>query len=328
MPAWYEWKYKTDAEPFRVSFQDRTEVDYRIRQFKAYISTNFSTILENHQHIESSVETQGNGEEYYITGESELLELKDKDTLTQKTNKVVLFTKNGRLPENIHFAKKVYSFESLRTGENNHLTEIYSEGDIVLKTNTLVDKLVYSAQSIIIENNVNIHGYARAENKISFSGPAKFRYLYASVIEFDRIQMIPQIDAIDVIGANILRAFVEKYLILPANTELVNHLVVKGQLFIAKHCKITGNIKGYQDIIIEDNTTIFGAIFCNKNIYISDNCFIQGPIVTNGTIIIGKNCFIGSSNSKTSIVAKNINIAKNSAITGQILAKSEGIYLG
>lgn len=328
IPAWYEWKYKTDAEPFVVSFQDRTIVDYSIRLFKEYIFTHFSMILERYQRTESLMELLSNGEAYYITGKSEQLELKHEDALTKKTNKIVLFTNNGVLPEKVNFENKIYACESLVTGEHNHLTEIYSQGNLVLRANAVVHKLAYSGESIIIKNNVRLNCYVRAEKKISFKGPAEFQYVNAPVIEFDPNTPMPQIEAIDVIGANISRLIVEKDLILPAKSELLNHLLVKAKLSVANNCKIMGNIKSYEDIRIEENVVIFGAIFCTKDLYIADNCYIQGPIVAEGTITIGQNCFIGSSDSKTSIIAKHIKIAKGCYITGQILAKREGLYLG
>lgn len=328
MPAWYEWKYKTDADPFVVNFQDQNIVDYSIRLFKEYIATHFSTILENYEGTESSMEIESNGVAYYITGTSEKLELQDEDAVTKKTNKVVLFTNNGVLPEHVVFENKVYSSGVLLTGKNNSFTEIYSEGKVILGNNTIVDKLVYSGGSIIIENNVSLNCYVRSKKKISFSGPAEFQYLNAPIIEFDPNKAMPQIEAIDVIGANIPRIIMEKELFLPAESEMVNHLVAKARLVIANNCKLMGNIKSYEDIIIGENTVIFGAIFCTKDLYIGDNCFIQGPLVTDGAITIGQNCFIGSSDSRTSIVAQNIQIARGCYVTGQVLAKTEGIYLG
>jgi predicted acyltransferase (DUF342 family) len=325
IPAWYEWKHKTDAEPFRVNFLDRTAVDYSIRLFKEYITANFSDVLQNEPPTDSFVQKTQNS---YIIGNAKTLELDDKDASAQKTNKVVLILGKGVLPGHIHFENKVYASGSLYTGGNNRFSEIYSEKDILIAANSQVVKLVYAKGSIIVEDKVTLNCYTRAEEKIQFSGPAKFQYLHAAAIEFEPTESIPYIAAVDVIGANLPRKIEEKAYILPANSEVESHLLIKAPLDIGANCKVIGNIKSYQDVKIGADTAIVGSIFSEQSISIADNCFIQGPIVARGSIYIGNNCFIGSSDSKTSIIAYYIHISKGCYTTGQILAKSQGTYHG
>lgn len=327
LPAWYEWKYKTDAEPFRINFEDRTHVDYTIRLFKEYITENFSDILQNYNQDNTSLYRQTNIPDYYIIGNSEPLELENKEVLAQSTSKLILISGKGILPEHIHFKNKVYSTDTLDTGTNNRFNEIYSEKDILIGANTEVQKLAYANGSIIIEDNVTLNCYTKAASNIQFLGDyARFQYLHASAITFGQVENRIHNEAVDVFGANLPRIIEEKEYILAENSEVMSHFVVKSPLLIANNCKIVGNIKCHQDIEIGENTLIFGSIFSEKNISIADNCYIQGPIITNQSIKIGKNCLIGPSNSKTSIVAEYISISKGCYISGQILAKIQGIY--
>lgn len=328
VPAWYEWKYKTDAEPFRVNFQDRTLVDYDIRLFKEYISSNFFDILQNYRDTGSvASRSQIKDFSYYLTANSEILELEGEDIATQKTNKVILILEEGGLPNHCHFTNKVYSSGSLYTGNNDKLREIYAEKDILLAPDTTVQKLVYARGSIIARENITLNGYTKAEKKIQFLGSAKFQYLYASAIEFESKEPMPSRKVADIIGANLPRKIKKIAYTLPPNSEVMSHFLIKGSFSISAKCKIVGNIKSYQDIKIGENTIIFGAIFSNKSIFISDSCFIQGPIVASHSIYIGHNCFIGSSDSKTSIIAQYIHISTGCYTTGQILAKIRGVYL-
>lgn len=326
IPACYEWKYKTDAEPFLVAFQDRTTVDYTIRLFKADLIARFSAIINAHSAIPSMLVSQACDEPYYITGKSQLLELKGQDVVDQKTNNAVLFTHDGVLPNDCTFTNKIYACGELYIGKNNRLSEVYSEKSVVIKSNSHVDKLIYAGSNIIVEPDVILHCYTKALNKITLFAPAKFQYLHAPLIEFSPVTTNHYLETLDVIGMNIPRMVMEYNFILRAYHHKLMHFVVKGSLTIEHDCKIVGNIKAYQGLIIGDNSTILGAIFSCGTVNIGNNCVIQGPIVTNGSLVIGKSCKIGSIDGLTSIVADRINIAENCCISGQVLAKVQGTF--
>lgn len=328
IPACHEWKYKTDAKTFRVNFLDRTIVEYSIRLFKEDITTNFSTLLDEYKQKASAADGKlSNGREYYITGKVGMLDLGDENSFPT-ANKIILLANEAILPDQIQLENKIFALASLATGTNNRLTDVYSEQNILLNNNTIIKKFVYSGGSIIVEKGVLLHCYTKANDKIHFSGAAEFQYLHAPVIEFNPTQAMPTINAVDMIGASIRRQIFEEHFILAKDGEITSHLVIKGPLDIESNCKIIGNIKCYQDVKIASNTSIVGAIISEKNIYIADNCFIQGPLVANGTIRIGENCVIGTTDCKTSVIAPNIYISKGCYATGQILAKTEGIYIG
>jgi len=327
-PAWREWKYKTDAEPFVVDFPDKTIVDYTIRIFREYIQTHFSPILEKYSQLQNSDDGKlENGTEYHVTGIPGAITLSPSELQNKKTNKIYLLCQQSVLPNDIHFNNKIYGTEGVDIGSLSTLNEIMAGGDILLEAGVSVQKLAYSKTSIVIKENFKTNGYLRAENKILFLGNAQFKYLHAPNIEFGDISFKPSEHFIDVIAVKTLpRRLLLENMSIPENTHLVYNFIAKGTLTIGNKCSIFGNIKCYQEVKIEDNTTIVGSVICEKNITIGDNCSIQGPIIATGTIRIGKNCCIGIQGIKTSVVAKNIFISTGCFIAGHVLAKVEGHY--
>jgi cytoskeletal protein CcmA (bactofilin family) len=328
IPAWNEWKYKTDAEAFKVDFPDKTIVDYTIRIFREYIQTYFSPILEKYSQLQNSDDGKlANGTEYHVTGLPGAIALSPFELQNKKTNKVYLLCQKSVLPNGINFSNKIYSSEGIDIGSLSTINELIAEGDILLEAGVSVQKLVYSKTSIVIKENFKTSGYLRAENKILFLGNAQFKYLHSPNIEFGELSFKPGEHFIDVIAVRSLpRRLLLENIKIPEHTTMIYNFIAKGTLSIGNNCSIFGNIKCYQEVRVGDNTTIIGSVICENNITIGDNCSIQGPIISAGTIRIGKNCCIGIQGIKTSVVARYIFISTGCFIAGHILAKVEGTY--
>jgi acetyltransferase-like isoleucine patch superfamily enzyme len=328
IPAWCEWKYKTDAEPFKVDFPDKTIVDFTIRIFREYIETHFNPILEKYSQLETADDDKlADGTEYHVTGMPGITALSPSVLQSQKTNKVYLFCQNAVLPNGINFNNKIYGCKGVDIGASSTINSIMTEGDLLLESEVSIQKLAYSNTSIIIKKNFKATGYLRAKNKILFLGNAEFKYLNAPNIEFGELSFKPGEHLVDTISANFSpqRLLIENIKI-PENTKMVNNFIIKETLSIGNKCSIFGSIKCYKDVKIGNNTTIIGSVICEKNITIGDNCFIQGPLVSAGAIRIGKNCCIGIQGVKTSVIAKKIFISTGCFIAGCVLAKVEGHY--
>ncbi len=326
IPALIEWMTKADSNPAHVNFQDRTIVDYCIRMFNDDIDDQFGSLLDDYQQL--TIDQHGvhvDGSEYYITGKTGPLVLSDKETISKKTNKIVLICQQAILPDNMTFENKVYARKGLITGVNSTFNEVVSAGSMLVKSGVVINKLMFSGASTTFDEGCTLNGYTRAQNKLHFLGRAKFNYLYAPIIEFGHIKFDAPIKAIDIFLEDIPRIITQKDLVIPMGTQQKNHIVAKASLVIKPGCKITGNIKSYHDVIIENDNAIIGAIFSEKDISISSGCYIQGPIVAKGTLRIGDNCIIGAKDDMTSLVAQTIIISGNCRVFGLILAKLNGV---
>ncbi len=327
IPAWIEWKEKTDAEPFNVYFEDRTIIDYIERITREFIHAHFDPLIEKCSQTDIGCDGKlNNNIEYHIVGKSGNISLTKAETDRGKTNRIFVLCKSSTLPENMNFENKIFAYENISIGEGSILSEVTAKGDIFLEKNIEIQKLVHSDTNIIIKNNCKANKFLRANGKIQFLGDAQFQYLYASQVEFGEMIRLPNKDAIDVIGKDIPRTMVSENIQIPADTDHASHYVVRKTMIIGDNCTILGNIKCYKGLSIGANTNIIGSIISEGDIFIDEGCNIQGPIVSNGIIRIDKNCVIGALNSKTSMIAKQIYISTGCFVTGQILAKIAGIY--
>jgi predicted acyltransferase (DUF342 family) len=325
IPAWLEWKNKTDAEPFQVNFLDKTIVDYTIRIFREFININFAEMIERYKLLDTyQTGIISSNIEYYITGQ--IGKITFPNTNMSFTNSIFLLCKNSILPGGILYRNKIYASDKLIIGSNSTLNEVITESDLQIDDDVTIQKLIYSEAAILIGQNCKAIGYIRARSKIHFLGDAQFQYLQAPTIEFGETNLSPKRTAIDVMSKNLSRIIEDNDLYLPAGTDTTSHCIAKGYLTIGDNCIVLGNIKCYQDIRIGKNTIIIGAIFGAKNLYIGDGCSIQGPIVISGSTTIGRNCFIGASDCMTSVVTHDLFISSGCFVTGLLLAKHQGKY--
>jgi len=224
------------------------------------------------------------------------------------------------------FENKVYAKNNLKTGVANCLNDVMVDGDIQVRSGSVINKLLFSGSSIVIDDRCTLDGYTRAQNKIHFLGSATFKYLYAPLLEFGHVSTIPPNKAVDIFLENMPRMIREDKLVIPEHSLFENHIVAKDTLVIKNNCIIKGNIKCYHDIVIENNTTIIGAVFSEKDITISSGCFIQGPIVAKGTIRIEEHCMIGARDDMTSLIAQTVIISGSCRVSGLVLAKLNGSF--
>src|ERR1700733_5071401 len=80
LPAILEWKWKTDASPFKIDFQDKTIVDYCIRTFEEYIEKNFASLIKEYKNSDSVYKGKTrHGRGYIISAQTGLLPLTNKE---------------------------------------------------------------------------------------------------------------------------------------------------------------------------------------------------------------------------------------------------------
>lgn len=328
IPALLEWKNKSDAAPNQVNFEDRSIVEYSIRIFMEYIKTHCQALINEYKKIDNSqAGILANGQDYFISGKEGLFELPPAYLRQKETKTIILACNNAILPA-INYKERVYALKNIEITKGTTINELVAEGSIKLNKKISLAHLLYSNESIVIDEGALLNNYVKAKEKIVFLGEAEFQYLHANRLEFNlsktknhALLSLPK-------NAHALpRTVVNERLVLSKNSIENKHFVVKSSLLIHEDCKIAGSIKSYEDMVLEKNCQVQGALFSKQDIHIYENCFILGPIIATGTIRIGKNCRIGTPDIKTSIIADNIIIEENCLISGMVLAKIEGKVL-
>ncbi len=333
LPGIYEWRKMTDAKSLDVSSPDRTIIDHQLRLFREYIEKFFSFDLQKYSRENSSHEgVLQNGVEFYITGHEGDIELSSAEMQKRSTKRMVLICKPAILPDDFTFHSRVYAASKLQSGKNNSINNLLVEEDVLLNSNSSINKFIYSGSKIDVGKFCTLNGYAKAKKSIKLLGNNKFQCLYAPRIEVgdstpDILKTIPN-QAEDVISKVTPRKVVHEDFTISEQSNVSSNFVVKGNLYISNNCKIQGNIKCYKNITIGDNANIIGAIISENDIHIGDNCFVQGPIVSSGLITFGKNCVIGIPRVPTSVIGKNIQVNSGSLFSGLLFAKLEGSFAG
>lgn len=295
LPILIAYKYNKKIEG--VPMQINQNISKELR----YFGKSFSTMVKNANIDRINKTIKIRNEEDFFDADS------CKEYSETIEDMILGFKDEIRIPPNVkNIEKEIYSVNDIYLNNDGLICKaVFSEKNIYLKNNTTILRWVDCEGELYIENGCNLGQSATSKRCIYIKGNNKFKRLYAPVIYIGSDPLDPNIDF--------------------SKIKSGDGIIAKGNIESPSGIKMSGDIKGFENVEIGDHSIIKGNIFSEKDLNIGENCVIYGDLFSQGKITIGKGTVIGKYGQINSVVArKDIKLKGNNIVYGHINCEKGG----
>lgn len=332
------WR-KQDATPLRVVRSDDVDPRYFARRFRAYIRTNFESLLRKPRLALDQHKGLLRGRTPYqlITDES-ALEFSEQENQDREVNRMLVSNEDLILPDDLIFSHELFSERTVRGGDRNIYRAILADGDIVIGAESMLLRWMHAAGNVQVGLDSLLHGRVSSDSMIRLESGCRFERLHAPRIEFGKQVLINREvkplnpleshevqNLVDVTGR---RWLVDHKSEIPSGRIINADIVFTGEAWIGAGTHVYGSLKGHKDIFLGEGVRIMGSIVSVQDIYIGAGCEIHGPVLSEKRVNLGINSIIGNSHSPTTISAKDIYVSLGAVAHGTVWRRLNGVVYG
>ncbi|MBD3235796.1 MAG: transposase, partial [Candidatus Eisenbacteria bacterium] len=337
LPAWREFRGKTDAEPVRVPQNGEMDIRHSARGFRDYIRTHFAHAMARCDEVRATIAGSLEDGTHYLIVPGENGSERMADELAQQAPRMILSCGDLRLPQDGQYPLEMYASRSVRSEGANTCRAILAREDIVLGPASTLLRWMHAGNRAEVATGALLYGRASADREIRLDVGCQFERLHAPRVLFGRAgQGAPrrvqsgQLHARDLPGRVEVAAgrwYVQRNLRLPKEKRIEADLVVTGALRVSEGCRIVGNVKSRRDLVLDPGVEIFGSLVSERDVHLAEGCRIHGPVLAERAITIARDCRIGSERDPTTVNARRIEIAPGVVAHGTVWAREDGVLL-
>lgn len=321
LPGILELSKKKDAEPLFIA------MDY-IRNPR-YFSKSFKEIFK--QGLEKTGDETGFHEIELSKNESLEICL-SMDIPDEKEIHHLLYVQGDLVSGNgVYLGKEVYVTQNALLGQNNVVQAMVSEGYVSLGRGSKVRRWLDAEGDIHVGEQCNLGINISSGGKIFLGKNAVFRRVFAIPVITGDVAIPNPFEPSDIIEAAGPQkpGFVrQKAQLVPKGTRLHNNVIFTRKVTIGSNTLIQGDVKGYDEIVLEENVAIDGNIFADASVFIGPNARISGNVFSQNSIHISQGTVISSPSKIKSVIGKRgVYIESNVIIYGFISTEGNGIAL-
>ena len=321
VPAVFEIFKKTDLNPLQISNQilkdPRRVPDYVFWYLAHLLGASDLEELKNKVTVNKAVLLNGN-----------LLAV-PQGKLHHVDSKIARVISSGELylAEKLTYIQKILSLDSIHAGNGIRLNEVHAQAQLVLGDRA---KLIWwaTAEHVVLGDKVELPGKIQASKSITFKGSGQFHLLQALEVKTELPVILSEVRIHPVIDRIHGRVHAKKIMkgnnTIPEQSQVIESMVVKGDLRIGKNSQIFGDLKVYGNLVIENGVTIEGNIVCMKSIQMMGENLILGTVLAENEIKIGNHVQVGAPDQRITVSANYLKIQGPFHVYGLLRAWKQG----
>ncbi|QOD85054.1 hypothetical protein [Chromobacterium haemolyticum] len=244
-----------------------------------------------------------------------------------------------RIPARFSFLKEIHCDDNVVTGPGVILRSVLADGDLNLGRSSSILRWA-GARNVRIEPDSLLFGRTVAEDTLDISGPVRFQRLQAATIrmgETPRHQPpatplrevdVESLETPHPFNSEMRRAVMDGDFLLPENSLLRGHLVVRGGLSIGPGCRIEGSVKASGPVRLARGVVVDGAVVSDDSIICRENCLLLGPVVADRIVVIGAHSVLGAPDSPNTVSSRLVLLTPPLIAHGTIWARIRGKVRG
>ncbi len=332
VPAVLEWQRRRDIRPLAIDSEHTLDVAAVAAEFRAMIVTQ----TEPMRHGGATHSIRGVNAGANVTG---IWLPTAAEAASRVCKRTVVASGSLILPDNYTFTHDIYGPRGIRTGKENHLQSLLSEGELLMRSGSEMHRWAH-ARSAHIEAHCHLLGPLSATYTIRIDEGCHFAYLNAGVIGFGMHHLAESgaqrsacprdggawTEAVPahVKAAGEGRWLATRDLTISPRSLFQGDLVVHGDLWIGAGARIAGSVKASGSIRLGAEVRIDGSLIAGGSIALAKSCMIAGPVSAERELDIETLSVIGSAEKPTTVVAPVVRVSVGAVVYGAACAQEEG----
>jgi cytoskeletal protein CcmA (bactofilin family) len=233
------------------------------------------------------------------------------------------------------FQKEIYSANNIVLNQGRLIARaLYSRKNIILGSETHIERWVDANGTLAIYNNCNLGISASSKERMSIGEGCSFRRLFAPEI---RIGQYPGSNLDSTHGKNpkIYRMPIQnnkerniKYI----RKEMINDdgvvdfsLVSSRNVIINEKIIVQGDVRSHKGVKLWDDAVVCGNVFAEGDVILGRNAVILGNVFSQGNIVLEEGAVLGQQGRICSAIARgSITFSKNTFVFGYVSCEREG----
>lgn len=261
----------------------------------------------------------------------------------EKVEHIIYAGEDFKTGKDVTLEKEIYAVKSAVIGENNVLRAIACDGNLLISSGTGISRWISSGGEMKIASGCSAGNLCSCSGKLEINRDSSFKALYGlpvytygikggldgkdfpgESLKTDTKPAYNEISAID----DVAMYFRGRELTIPPNSLVERDIIAKTNMVLRKGCRISGNIKVYGDIFLEEDNVVDGNIFAEGSIFVGENCRVTGTLFSQNIIRFEKNVRVGRKDKVKSVIGKKgVEMTENNVVYGYILTEGRGRIL-
>jgi hypothetical protein len=287
LPAFLEWRHKTDARPLNVVRNHGGSATHFAESFRKFVEKRFTEPLNS---VALGAEIHGEtaeGSEYAILGENADLIFRTNEARMHVVRRLIAARGNLQLPSEFLFESELYARGDIHGMTGSAYRALLSEGNIHLGDASSVLRWAHAERVIRTGDRSKCHGRLTATQAIFVGRGTEFLRLKAPNIAFGDV---------DAAHLPLMANDVTKFAKLPRPDKLTHaeggRWLIRGDFTVAKRHFHRGDMVTTGELRLESNVWVCGGLKSNRDLYIGEGVRIDGPVIATGNLVVGENCQI------------------------------------
>jgi cytoskeletal protein CcmA (bactofilin family) len=334
LPAIFELRRKTDAEPLRVIQQYAGEIRHFAGGFRKCIDGLQQPLQECMVQGTTATGKLREGDEYLLLGRADDVAFEVAGTAKGTTCPLVVAAGvDLALPSGLTFLKEIYAGGQFLGGEETTYRAILGDKNVHLQRASRVMRWAHAAGSFQVDHDCDLYGRISSDIEILLQPGCIFQRLNApriamgcaeAVIEESRCAVSDSDANEHIPEQSRRRRLIEGDWKIQPGEVVAENIVTRGSLRIGAGAKILGSVKSNGELIVEASVIVEGSLIGSATMHIGPRCQIGGPVIAEHEMRIQASSQCGTAQKPTTVSAPLIEVEEGSLFCGTLWAREQG----
>jgi len=341
LPAILEWQRPTDTTPLQVVQHSEVDIRYLANRFRTRVGELLAEPLAVSRETGAIQSGTLDGADYRVVPAGGAAVLTEAELAARRLDRVLLGCGDLRLPDGLTVSRELYAEGSVTGGADGVYRAILATGDVDLGRASRTLRWVHADGTVHLGPGSRAHGRVSADHLVTLAAGSEFERLRARRIEFGRIDLAPhpspvrelpvlepgQLRQGTVIEADAGRWLVKGDCEVPPAVRLEVDLIASGKCWIGRGAELAGGVKSHEDLVLEEEVSVRGAVIAGRDVHVGSRCRIEGPIVAERALEVGAAVMIGDPDRPTTVSALDLEITSGAVVHGTVWAHRRGVVI-
>jgi hypothetical protein len=334
LPALFELRRKTDAEPLSVIQAYAGEIRHFAGGFRKFIDGLQQPLLECATQGTTATGTLRDGDEYLLLGRSDQAAFEAVGTTSGATcSSVVAAGVDLALPSGLTFLKELYAGGRFLGGEDTTYRAILGDKAVHLQRASKVMRWAHASGSFQVDRDCDLYGRISSDIEMSLQPGCIFQRLNAPRIAMGSMDTVPtQSEGMEsesiarepVSDQTRRRRLIEGDWEIQPGELVEENIVTRGSLHIGAGARILGSVKSNGPLLLDSGVVVEGSLIGAATMHIGPSCQINGPVIAEHEMFIRSGSQCGTPHRPTTVSAPLIEVEEGSLFFGTLWAREQG----
>lgn len=326
LPAWWEWRHKTDVLALEVLPEHAGEVGHFAQRFREHVAQTRARSGGVAEAGEGALPTAG-------SGPGPGFRPNRVESAQWRVRRRVWADTDLSLPARFTFEREVYGQRNISTGELGEFSALLAEGSLQLAAGCVVRHWAH-AHRIEAGRGCRLQGRLSASGTIVLQPGCSFERVSAGLVCFGSERGAgPASPGMSAPLAWKMPAGADHGdgrwrfdgdFELPAHAEVRGDIIVQGCAHIRQGARIHGSLKGARAVCLDEGVEVTGAVISGGRLIVGAGCRIGGPVAAEESVDLGSGSCLGDAARPCTVSAPVMRVGPDVKVHGTVWARRHG----